>query len=989
MAWSNPGLKQPLTLLCCLCVLAALLVPSPGHGHASDGHDLRQALTQYRMDGWKTQQGLPMDTVQCLLQTRDGYLWIGTGGGLARFDGIRFVTFESAGVPHLTTRAIFGLMEDSQGRLWIGHSEGATVYRNGRFQNMFGSELTNGRRVWAFAEGADGTIWAATENGLVRWHDGATRVYRVEDGLPTNRLRSLAMARDGTLWLGSTGGGLVSFANERFAALTPATGFPHLEVRSVLADPAGGVWAATAGGGLARVDGGRITRWAEADGLPTSQLTSLSRDSRGSLWIGTWGAGLCRMQDGRFTSISTEGGLGGGQIWSVHADREDSIWVGTWVGGLNRLRDREFLVLGAPEGLSHDNVRSVLRARDGAMWVSTAGGGVNRIDDGAITTIRKRDGLPTEETSSLMEDRDGAIWIGTYTSGVVRIKNGRIDTWGKDEGLPHLGVRALMQDRTGAIWAGTMGGVARFDGRRFTPLSGGAPPEGATTMLETRDGTLWFGTTGDGLFRYRDGVFRSFTRKDGLVSNWVMSLHEDEAGSLWIGTNGEGLNRLRNGRITAIRPEDGLWDGVVQAIFEDRGGHLWMTCNRGVFRIARAELDAFAEGRAARVTSVVFGPGHSLRSTTFAGGHQPAGAFDAEGHLWLPTFSGLVIVDPARLPGSGQPPSVHLEEVFVSGVAQSPHENVTLPPGSVPLWIRYTSTTLYDADRVRFRYRMDGTPGGWVDVGRNREAFFPTLPHGSYRFRVAASTDGIRWREASTSLVIDVRPHFFQTRWFIGVAILSVLALPALIWHLRMRQFRARHVEMERLVAEKTEELRLANEHLARLSFVDSLTGLANRRRFDEALEEEWNRAMRFRSPIALLVADVDLFKNYNDALGHVEGDRCLTAVARVFLQAARRSGDLVARYGGEELVCLVPGADRTAALALAESLRSSVEALGIPHPASPVSRVVTISLGVAAIVPSIGTSSSSLVEEADASLYRAKREGRNRVAFAEDSGPA
>ena len=946
---------------------------------AIDPRDPTDALTQYRIDGWRSEQGLPLDTVQVLLQTRDGYLWVGTGGGLARFDGLRFTTFEASSMPRLAAMPIFGLMEDAQGNLWIGHADGAVIYRDGTFREAFGRDVTNGRRVWSFAQAPDGAVWAATEGGLVHWKDGVKNVFRIADGLPVDRVRSVAFDRDGTLWIGSTGGGLVSFDGNRFTTLTPDSGFPHLAVRHVLADPAGGVWAATAGGGLAHVHRGTIRTYTTTDGLPTDQLTYLTRDTRGSLWIGTWGAGIVRLRDGKFTSISSDGGLAGDQIWSIHADREGSIWVGTWVGGLNRLQPRDFVVLGTPEGLSHDNVRAVLRARDGSTWLTTAGGGVNRIHDGTVTWIRKKDGLPSDEASTLLEDRDGSIWVGTYTNGVARLRDGKIESFGAGSGLPSLDVRVLFQDRSGTLWASTTSGLARFDGNRFIAVNErGAPPQGASAILEDRSGTLWMGSD-EGLLRYRNGAFSRLTRNDGLVSNWILSLHEDADGAIWIGSNGEGLNRLKGGRISAIRPSDGLWDGLVQTILEDRHGNLWMTCNRGFFRVARAELNAFADGRVTRVSSVGYGPGDALRSTTFAGGVQPAGAVGPRGRLWLPSFRGLVVVDPASLPDSGAPPAIHFDEITVDGKPVPSAGEIVLPPGSLPLSIRYTTSNLRAAERARFRYKMEGASDHWVDAGTRREAFFPALPHGDYRFHVAASSDGKRWRAAATPLVLKVKPHFFQTPWFFALVAVVLAAGIAAFLRLRTRQLRHRQAEMERLVNEKTEELRLANERLERLSFVDSMTGLANRRRFDEALEEEWRRARRSRTSLALILADVDLFKDYNDTLGHPDGDRCLVTVADVFRNAARRAGETVARVGGEEFGVIIH-ADEEDALAFAEKLRHACEARAIPHPASSVAPVVTISLGVAVRVPDENTPAEALVVDADAALYSAKRAGRNRV---------
>lgn len=984
---SNPILPaasarhRALAILPLVLAGLATLLAAPAFARDTGPGKAIPALTQYKIDTWQTEQGLPSNTVQSLYQTRDGYLWVGTGGGLARFDGVRFTPFERAQSPETAAQPVFGFLEDAQGNLWIGHTSGASLYRDGKFTVAISSEVTGNRRVWAFAQGADGVVWAASENGLVRWENGALRVFKTTDGLPTNRLRSLAFDRDGTLWIATTGGGLVSFAKGEFKVLDPGNGFPHREVRAVIADPAGGVWAATAGGGLAHVNAGKVTTYTTADGLPTDQLTHLAWDAQGSLWIGTWGSGISRLNGGRFTSISTAGGLAGSQIWSLRVDREGGVWVGTWVGGMSRLRDRSFVVFGTPEGLSHDNVRSVVHGRGGVTWLATAGGGLNRLEGDRITVLGRKDGLPTDEVSTVLEDRAGTLWIGTYTGGVARLAGGRVRTFGVAQGLPHADVRVLYEDRQGVLWAGTRAGLARFDGQGFVAMrEPGAPPEGVTAILEDREGTLWFGTTGQGLVRYRDGRFSALTKAEGLVSNWIMALHEDVAGSLWIGTNGQGINRLRDGRLVGIRPADGLWDGLAQAILEDDRGNLWMTCDRGFFRVARRELDDFAEKRATRVTSTGFGPGDALRATSFAGGIQPAGAVDREGLLWLPSTNGLVIVDPRRLPGEGRPPTVRLEDVVVGGSRASSAAPVVLPPGSVPLTIRYAAMTLRDANRVRFRYRLDGMSGDWIDAGQNREATFPALPHGQYGFRVAATIDGTRWSELETPLSITVEPRFFETLWFLVLAGLAAMGAALGLYRLRTHSLRARNEEMERLVAQRTEELRLANEHLSRLSFIDALTGLPNRRRFDEVLVEEWRRARRTGSPLALAMIDIDAFKQYNDSAGHPEGDRCLASVAGVLVKSLARAGDLAARYGGEEFVVLLPGADLAAATGFAENLRQACESLAIAHPASPVGPVVTISVGVASGVPSEELTAGTLVSLADAALYRAKQDGRNCV---------
>jgi len=994
-------------------------------------------LSQLKIDAWATEQGLPINTVQAIHQSRDGVLWVGTASGLARFDGMRFLTVESAAVPDLTTRAIFGFMEDSQGAVWIGHSRGVSKYQNGRYQLIIDDKVLESRRAWSFVEAADGAVWIATENGLYRWARNApgtldasgkiTNHYKKADGLPTNKLRALTFDLDGVLWIATGGGGLVSMMPNRlgvFNVLNTANGFPNLEVRHVLSDPAGGVWAATAGGGLVRVTLEipvatsavivKIKTYSVLDGLPTNQLTYLARKKSTNpnvadeIWIGTWGAGVTRMREGKFATLSAAQGLGGDQVWAVHVDREAGVWTGTWNGGLNRLSERVFGVIGKPEGLSNDNARAVIHDKSGVTWVTTAGGGLNRIAAGRITAVTKRDGLATDELSGVLEDRDGAIWVASYTAGVSRIeglapslnlagksisnsdKNKfRIKNFGLADGLPGLDSRSIFQDKAGTIWVGGVAGLSRFDGTRFVKLEGlgtEALREGVVVIAEDSRGALWFGTAGKGVARYKKGIdvgndeWTTFTRKEGLVSNWVLALYEDNNGAMWVGTNGEGMNRIKDGRVSAVRTSDGLWDGTVQVLLNDGGDNLWMTSNRGFSYVPIRELNDFVEGRIAKVTSVRYGPTESLRSTTFASNLQPAGSIDKNGLLWFPSLKGLVIVDPKHLPDAGAPPEVAISEIVVNGISQLATEQVVLPPGALPLSIRYTAATLQHANRVSFRYRIDPISRDWVDAGKNREATFPSLPHGRYQFLVAASIDGKHWQPLQAPIAIFVKPHFYQTIWFVIACAIALVVSMFGLYRLRTFTLRQQRDAMTHLVAEKTEALREANAHLSQLSLTDALTGLANRRQLDATLANEWRRSMRERRSLAVVMIDIDTFKTYNDHLGHPAGDKCLIAVADVIRETTSRAGDFAARYGGEEFIILIPGLTHAAALDYAENLRQTCEARAIPHPASSVANVVTVSVGVAAVVPDEQSSVQALVAEADAALYRAKHEGRNLV---------
>jgi diguanylate cyclase (GGDEF)-like protein len=959
-----------------LPLLTVLLEPS-----SSLAIDAGRPLSQVQVDVWQMEDGLPQNTVTSILRTRDGHLWFGTYDGLVRFDGAQFTSFDGRTTPLLAAGSTFALMEDRNGALWIGRSENVLVYRDGVFREVLGAEELGQGTVWSLCEAPDGTVWGGAGKGLVRWKDGlATLFGRLQD-LPSVRFRSVCVDRDGTLWIGTNGGGLISMRDGEFSVRSTKNGFPSDEVVTVLPDPAGGVWVATAGSGLVRVVGGTHRVYGTEQGLPTGQTTALAFDPAGSLWVGTWGKGVCRLRNDTFSCLGPLA-LSNDKIWSLFADSEGFIWVGTWVGGLNRLRDRSFPVYGVPEGLSNENVRAVLHGRDGSVWLATAGGGLNRIREGRVEVLRKTDGLPSDEVSALCEDRSGALWVGTFTSGLARIHGKRIETFGKAEGLPGLDVRVILEDRQGTIWAATTAGVARSrDGRRFERLE---TPEwvalnAVACALEDRSGAYWFGTSGDGLVRYDATGFRVLTTRDGLLSDRISALHEDEEAVLWIGTAWSGCNRLKGGRIDAIRPEDGLAEGRVQVILEDRSGGVWFTGNRGFQRVLKKELNAVADRRLAVLRPLAFGLADGLRSVSFASGQRPAGSIGPDGRLWLPSYRGVVVVDPERLPPHPEAPTVRLEELLVDQVSRGASKQVEIGPGRQNVELRFSPLTLQPSERFGFRFRLDGFDSAWREVGSRRSAFYTGLPPGRYRFSVECRIADRPWGPRTELASIVVRPALYE-RWWVRLFALA-LGLGGIAFAFRRQRLRAdrRLEDSERLLRERTSDLRRANERQAELSSVDPLTGLSNRRHLDETYEAEWKRAVHLAHPISLVLVDLGGLGSTHDALVHAAAGRDLAAVAKVIQSNARRPGDLAARLGGGEFALLLPGASLFEALEVAETTRAEIAALGIPQ-AGGATRYLTASLGVATVLPGPDGDPARLFHEAEAALRRARAAGPNRV---------
>jgi ligand-binding sensor domain-containing protein/signal transduction histidine kinase len=845
--------KSPLFSPRIWILVALFLCLSVGSGFGQ-----RKSIKQYVHQIWTSEDGLPQNSAASIKQTRDGYIWFATQEGLARYDGVEFTVFDRTNTKELPSSWMVRMNEDGVGGLWmrpIGFAPGIVRYYDGRFTLY---DTTNGlphNRVVAWMSDTHGTTWLGTPGGLVEFNGGKFRTYTIRDGLPADSVLGVGLDSKDNLWISTTRGlarlkagkvevmtGQQQFPDTLFLRITlnancyedrhgtlwmstpthllayAAGGVARYEKKAFLSNPnildvhedaKGTLWIATAGG-LNSYSAGKFTKYTASADRDENNISLIREDREGSLWLAT-GKGLARFSDGRFERYQRSDGLSDNGVQDILIDREGSIWVSTFGGGVDRFRDEKFITYSSRVGLSDDNVESVLEDHTGAIWIGTAFGALNRLNDGIITRFENKNGPPLVETRALGEDGEGTLWIGS-TRGLYTIKNGTIVSRSRMvNGVPDLTGGAFLRRRSGEWLVASRNKVLSYHSGKFATVAAIGTQEdnrqdAVTSLFEDSRGTLWIATQA-ALYWYKNGNLEKIGAEKGFTTEWAMAFYEDPGGVIWVGSGGAGIFRFKDGRFVGISPRQGLFDYNAYTVFGDNDGYLWMSSNRGVFRVSRKELDDVADGKSQSVTCTSYGTADGMESRECNGGYSPAGYQLRGGKICFATTKGVAVINPADIRINQVPPPVVIDRFLVEGELQPTAGAVRLPAGKSRFEFHYAGISFTGSKKVRYKYQLVGLDDGWIDAGSRRDAYYTHLDPGEYTFRViAANNDGV-WNETGTSASFVLSPHFYQTTWFIGLAILTFITSGPTFYFYRMRTMKKRRAELENLVQVRTGEL--------------------------------------------------------------------------------------------------------------------------------------------------------------------------------------
>lgn len=918
-----------------------------------------QPVTTYNFQHYSRAEGIPQSQVMALAQDDAGYLWVGTYGGLARYNGHSFETFTTS--DGLISNTIEALAPAPDGALAVGTRVGYCMLRKGRFQcpnreNDVSPDVVHTAVRWRDA------LWLGTNKGLIPVAKEGRQAIGDHD-LPGENVISLAPDySDGSLWIG-TDRGLGRYDGESIQPVRPDA-FAGQRINMVL--HADGSRFVGTDRGLYRMENDTVTRLSVAPENGAVNFLDGAVAPNGNLWFGT-NRGLLRISANDHQWLTRHDGLMADHVHQILVDKEGTLWFGT-DNALSKLVPGPFTAYTERHGLAHPFVRAVAEDPDGNLWLGTKRG-VNIYRPEGIESLLLPEPYDDAKIYAIAQAPGGGMLIGTGR-GLLWWRDGGVERiYTHADGLPHDYVASLVPDPSG-VWLGTRAGLARWREGAIEPVPL-ADAEGELfilAMVRDRRDRIWLGLADRGVLRVDGDRTRWFNAKGGLADSTVWSLALGPDGAVWVGTNGSGAFRIEDEDIRRMGTESGLASDIIWQVLADSRDNVWLYTNNG--------LDRLHDGR-------VTHHGTSIGLVSFEGSTNAA-IEHSSGELYFGTGRGLIRYQPgARMPQPGPPPVV-LERVSrAGGLEVRPGE--ALPHDFARITIEFAALSFRDESAIRYRYRLVGLSDLWSPSTPRPAVSYGQLAPGQYEFQVMAMNDSGTWTPEPARFGFSVNSRVWQTWWFwLTASLAGILLVSAGAWW-RLRRLEAIRLALETEVHNRTLELKDKNEKLHRLSITDDLTGLYNRRHFLHSLEIELKRLSRMAPDAVhgLIILDLDHFKRVNDRFGHLVGDRVLEESAERIRQAVRDT-DIAARYGGEEFAILLPDTPLAGAEVVAEKLRARFEKERF-RVIEQTPFTTTASAGVAVLRQAdagddLNAAMELLIQRADAALYEAKQAGRNRV---------
>ncbi|MBL4823512.1 MAG: diguanylate cyclase [Colwellia sp.] len=941
-------------------------------------------LDDYFTQSWNTRDGLPHNGINAITQTTDGYLWIATWEGFARFNGREFKLFTRGSKAGLPDSAVKSLTATQNGKLLVtGARGGVSIRKNRKWQPQFNASTMVNHAIFDNKD----NIWLALEGkGLV--YRNVTRQH--DDTIIANlRVFKLLLDADGTLWV-ATNNGLYSVKNKTLVShFDEHFGLPDTPVYSLLLTSKNQLIVGTEQGAFI-FNNGYFTPLHQT--LSHEAITSILEDNNDDIWLGTQKHGVFRLTDQGIQNLDDNNGLPNNLISALYQDKENSIWLGT-SSGLFRLREAPFITLTSEHGLAGNYVRTVLAHSDGSLWIGSSKG-LNKLQGKTIysilpTKIKVKNAISVKSILSLAQGKAEQVLVGTYNSGVYKVSDHSMQPFfNKKQGLPSNEVRSLLYDSKGNTWIGTASGLVKIakDGliSQFNKQSG-LPDNFIMALAEDSHGKIWIGT-GIGVVSYQNGIIQTYRLNEEFDAEYAFGFNV-EGDVIWLATD-RGLIQidLNTSDIKAISRKNGLPIDKIFQVIIDNNDSFWLSSNRGIIKINREQINKAIANQDAIIDFEIFAEGVGLLSSQANGGSTPAATLHKDGSVWIAMAKGVSQVTQQRLQRMAERQLPILIEQLIVDNQEQPLtlkegnqvlSHVKLLAGSSHVTIHYVGLGFLMSENIQYQTQLVGFDTDWINKKSQTYTEFTNLPPGSYTFKMRAKYPNGKWQNKEARLTFIIPFHFWQTPLFKLFIIALSFSVLYFFYRYRIVIIQQSEEKLKRLVAKQTLDLKKQTALFAYQAVHDQLTGLPNRRAFDEWCDNDFKEAQAHSTPLSLAIIDIDYFKAVNDTYSHIVGDQVIKTLATILLELLPRCLQQVklARWGGEEFTLLI-SANKEQAIHFCELIRTTIE----KNDFSAIAQDLTLTVSVGLTDNSALVEYNQMITHADHALYYSKHNGRNQV---------